>query len=355
MQNADNFSGSVHPSAALTSLVAGHSFPSSPTDVLFQRIRELGAFPLTYSFTGVRRAAAVTLATGVLLTASPLAAPAQAATAPTVSASGAYMMLSSNGTPLYNKSADTRRQMASTTKIMTAAVVLSTPGLDLNLKVTSKQAYRDYVVAKAASTADLRSGDVLTVRQLLYGTMLPSGCDAAMALADTFGTGTTRTARTQSFIAKMNAKATELGLKNTKFDSFDGNSSTGDNYTTPRELAKIARYAMGNVNFRAVVKATSYKAAATTSTGGTRTYTWYNTNTLLGSYTGANGIKTGTNTPAGPCLIFAATQGTKTLIGVVLNDSNRYTDAAKMLDYGFGSSTASTMRLRELPQGAQRD
>ncbi|MGW1882660.1 D-alanyl-D-alanine carboxypeptidase family protein [Streptomyces sp. NPDC001970] len=311
---------------------------------------------MNYSFTGVRRAAAVTLASGVLLTVSPMAAsPAQAATAPTVSAGGAYMMVSSDGTPLYNKSADTRRQMASTTKIMTAAVVLSTPGVNLDQKVTSKQAYRDYVTAKGASTADLRSGDVLTVRQLLYATMLPSGCDAAMALAETYGTGTTRTARVQSFIGKMNAKATELGLKNTKFDSFDGNSTTGNNYTTPRELAKIARYAMNNVNFRAVVKATSYKASAKTSTGGTRTYTWYNTNQLLGSYSGANGLKTGTNTPAGPCLVFAATRGTKTLIGVVLNDSNRYTDAAKMLDYGFGTTTAGTMQLRKLPQGAQRD
>ncbi len=305
--------------------------------------------------TGVRRAATVALTSGLLLTASPLASPAQAATAPTISAAGGYLMDQSNGAVKYTKGADTRRQMASTTKIMTAAVVLGTPGVDLNRKVTVKQAYRDYVTRNGASTADLRTGDKVTVRQLLYATMLPSGCDASYALADTFGTGTTSAARTQSFIAKMNQKAVALGLKNTKFDSFDGISSAGNNYTTPRDLAKIARHAYANANFKAIVKATSYKSTATTSTGGTRTYTWYNTNKLLGSYSGANGIKTGTGTAAGPCLVFAATRGTKTYIGVVLNGTDRYRDAAKMLDYGFGSTTAATMKLRSLPVGAQRD
>ncbi|MET9804037.1 serine hydrolase [Streptomyces sp. NPDC006368] len=302
-----------------------------------------------------RRAATVVLTSGLLLTASPLAAPAQAAPLPTLTAKGAFLLDHADTRALYGKGADTRRQMASTTKIMTAAVVLSTPGVDLNRKVTVKQTYRDYVARNGASTADLRTGDKVTVRQLLYGTMLPSGCDAAYALADTFGTGTTTAARTKSFITKMNQKAASLGLKNTKFDSFDGISSAGYNYTTPRDLAKIARYAFNFSNFRAVVKATSYKSTATTSTGGTRTYTWYNTNKLLGSYSGAVGIKTGTGTSAGPCLVFAATRGTKTYIGVVLNATDRYRDAAKLLDYGFGSSTASTMQLRTLPAGAQQD
>ncbi|MFJ1578921.1 D-alanyl-D-alanine carboxypeptidase family protein [Streptomyces sp. NPDC088182] len=286
---------------------------------------------------------------------SALASPAQAAAAPTVSAKGGFLLNQATGATVYSKTADTRRQMASTTKIMTAAVVLSTKGVDLDRKVTVKQAYRDYVAKEGASTADLRTGDKLTVRQLLYATMLPSGCDAAYALADTFGTGSTNAARTKSFIAKMNAKATELKLKNTKFDSFDGISQGGQNYTTPRDLAKIAQYAMKYTNFRSTVKATSYKSTAPTSTGGKRTYTWYQTNQLLGSYSGAVGIKTGTGTAAGPCLVFAATRGSKTLVGVVLNGSDRYKDAAKLLDYGFGSSTAKTMKLRSLPSDAQRD
>ncbi|MEW1724435.1 serine hydrolase [Streptomyces sp. NPDC093109] len=306
------------------------------------------------SHPGARRAAVVALTAGALLSVSALAAPAQAATKPTVGSKGAYL-LNDAGTALFSKTPDTRRQMASTTKIMTAAVVLSTKDVNLDRKVTIKKAYRDYVVKQGGSTADLQTGDKVTVRQLLYGTMLPSGCDAAYALADTFGTGTTNAARTKSFIAKMNAKAKALKLKNTNFDSFDGISSAGKNYTTPSDLAKIAQYAMKTSTFRTVVKATSYKGTAPTSKGGKRTYTWYNTNKLLGSYKGAVGIKTGTGTAAGPCLVFAATRGGKTLVGVVLNGSTRYTDAAKMLDYGFGSTTAKTMQLRSLPTAAQRD
>ncbi|MER8068949.1 serine hydrolase [Streptomyces sp. NPDC094034] len=304
---------------------------------------------------GARKAAVISLTAGALMAVSALASPAQAATAPSISGKGGFVLNNATSATVYSKTADTRRQMASTTKIMTAAVVLSTKGVDLNRKVTVKQAYRDYVAKEGASTADLRTGDKVTVRQLLYGTMLPSGCDAAYALADTFGTGSTNAARTKSFIAKMNAKAVELKLKNTKFDSFDGISQAGNNYTTPRDLAKIAQYAMKNSTFRAVVKATSYKSTAPTSTGGTRTYTWYNTNQLLGSYSGAIGIKTGTGTAAGPCLVFAATRGSKTLVGVVLNGPDRYKDAAKLLDYGFGSSAAKTMKLRTLPADAQRD
>jgi serine-type D-Ala-D-Ala carboxypeptidase (penicillin-binding protein 5/6) len=303
----------------------------------------------------IRRAAAVAATTGALLAGGALYAPAQAATAPSVSAKGAFMLNSATGSTLYSKYADTKRPMASTTKIMTARVVLSVPDLNLDRKVTIKQAYRDYVAAKGASTADLKTGDKVTVRQLLNAMLLPSGCDAAMALADTFGTGTTVSARTKSFISKMNTKATDLGMTNSHFDTFDGNSTQNTNYTTPRDLAKLTRSAMKYSTFSGIVKKQKTVQYATTSTGGTRTYTWYNTNKLLGSYSGAIGVKTGTNTPAGPCLVFAGTRDGKTVIGVLLNDQYRFTDAAKLMDYAFGSTSATTMQLRTLPQGAQRD
>ncbi|WP_258177202.1 D-alanyl-D-alanine carboxypeptidase family protein [Streptomyces solincola] len=302
----------------------------------------------------------VALAGGLLLTVSPLAAPAVAAPkpAPAITAKGAVLLDQATGKSLYGKTATTRRQMASTTKIATAITVLTTPKLDLNRKVTVKQEYRDYVTREGASTADLRTGDKLTVRQLLSGLMLPSGCDAAYALADTFGTGKTSAERTKSFIGKMNDKAKALKLTNTRFDSFDGISGGGNNYTTPEDLARLARHSFDNPTFRDVVKATSYKAAATSSTGATRTYTWYNTNKLLGSYKGAVGMKTGTGTAAGPCLVFAATRGSKTYIGVVLyakTTTERFNDATKLLDYGFGAPSAKKVKLRPLPAGAQQD
>ncbi|WP_329021332.1 D-alanyl-D-alanine carboxypeptidase family protein [Streptomyces sp. NBC_00690] len=316
--------------------------------------------PLILNNTSVRRAATVVISGGLLLTVSPLAAPAQAAArpVPTVSAKGAFLMDQASGKALYGKGNDTRRQMASTTKVATAITVLTIPGVSLSKKVTVKQTYRDYVTREKGSTADLKTGDKVTVRQLLSGLMLPSGCDAAYALADTFGTGTTTAARTKSFIGKMNAKAKSLGLKNTNFDSFDGISQGGRNYTTPSDLTKIARHAFSSATFREVVKAQKYVTKATTSTGGTRTYTWYNTNKLLGTYSGAVGMKTGTGSVAGPCLIFAATRGSKTYVGVILGASSvdaRFKDAGKLLDYGFGSSTAKSMKLRSLPVGAQRD
>ncbi|MFD4985702.1 D-alanyl-D-alanine carboxypeptidase family protein [Streptomyces sp. NPDC058374] len=311
---------------------------------------------MTFGISGGRRAAAVLLTTGALLAAGPLVSPAAAATpAPKVTAKGAFLMDSGSGKTVFSKTADTKRQMASTTKTMAVAVVLDTKGVNLDRKVTVKQTYRDYVTKNGASTADLRTGDKLTVRQLLYGAMLPSGCDATYALADTFGTGSTVSARTKSFISKMNAKAKSLKMTNTKFDSFDGISQGGNNYSTPRDLAKLARHALKNSTFRTVVKAASTKQKATAKSGGTRTYTWYNTNKLLGSYKGATGVKTGTGTAAGPCLIFSATKNGKTLVGVILHDNNRYEDAGKMLDHGFGTKTTSTLRVKPLPQGAQQD
>ncbi|MER6672211.1 serine hydrolase [Streptomyces sp. NPDC000983] len=303
----------------------------------------------------IRRAAAVVVTTGALVAGGALTAPAQAATAPTVTAKGAFMLDSATGSTLYSKAADTKLPMASTTKIMTARVVLAIEGVNLDTKVTVKQSYRDYVAAQGASSADLKTGDKVSVRQLLHALMLPSGCDAAMALADKFGTGSTVAARTKNFIAKMNKKAEALGLTRTHFDSFDGNSTQNTNYTTPRDLAKLTRSAMKYSTFAGIVKKTKTVQYATSSTGATRTYTWYNTNKLLGSYSGATGVKTGTNTPAGPCLVFAGTRNGKSVVGVLLNDANRFTDAAKLMDYAFGSTTASTMQLRVLPQGAQQD
>ncbi|MFJ7767795.1 D-alanyl-D-alanine carboxypeptidase family protein [Streptomyces sp. NPDC097107] len=309
----------------------------------------------------LRRAVAVALtsgavlATGALSTAPAQAAPAQAApaqavsstqtaparaaAAPSIVAKGGFVMNNANGKPLYTKAADTRRSTGSTTKIMTAKVVLSQPKLNLDAKVTIQMAYSDYIVSKNASSARLIVGDKVTVRQLLYGLMLPSGCDAAYALADKFGSGTTRAARVKSFIGKMNSTAKSLGLKNTHFDSFDG-IGNGKNYSTPRDLTKLASSAMKSSTFRTVVKTKKYTAKTVTKKGGTRTMApWTNTNTLLGSYSGAIGVKTGSGPEAKYCLVFAATRKGKTVIGTVLTSSStsqRAKDATMLMNYGFG-------------------
>jgi D-alanyl-D-alanine carboxypeptidase (penicillin-binding protein 5/6) len=140
-----------------------------------------------------------------------------------------------------------------------------------------------------------------------------------------------------SFIGKMNSTAKSLGLTNTHFDSFDGIGS-GKNYSTPRDLTKLASNAMKYSTFRTVVKTKSTKQKVTTKSGGYRYMSWTNTNTLLGSYTGTIGIKTGSGPEAGYCLVFAATRNGKTVIGTVLASTsvaNRTSDAKKLMDYGF--------------------
>ncbi|RAJ66791.1 D-alanyl-D-alanine carboxypeptidase (penicillin-binding protein 5/6) [Streptomyces sp. Amel2xB2] len=296
-----------------------------------------------------RRIGAVAVAGGAVLAAGPFVFPAQAAGPSGVKAKGAFVLDASSGEEMWGKSADTKREMASTTKVMTAAVVVSS-GVDLDRKITVKKAYRDYVAKWGGSTADLRTGDKLSLRQLLYGMLLPSGCDAAYALADAVGKGSSTTARADDFIAKMNAKARKLGMKNTEFDSFDGISKKGRNHSTARDMALLGKYALGSTNIRKVAKSTSAKQKATNG----RTYTWYNTNQLLGSYKGVIGIKTGTGSKAGPCLVFAAERNGRSVVGAILNSSARYPDAKKMLDWSLEQKTGK-LDLRSLPEGAERD
>ncbi|GEJ99455.1 D-alanyl-D-alanine carboxypeptidase family protein [Streptomyces sp. NPDC003388] len=286
-----------------------------------------------------RRATAVAVTSGALLATGALtAAPAQAVTTPSIVAKGGYVMNNANAKTLYTKAADTKRSTGSTTKIMTAKVVLAQSNLNLDAKVTIQKAYSDYVVANNASQAHLIVGDKVTVRQLLYGLMLPSGCDAAYALADKFGTGTTRAKRVASFISKMNSTARSLGMTNTHFDSFDG-IGNGSNYSTPRDLTKLASNALKSSTFRTVVKTKHYTAKTITKTGSTRTMkTWDNTNGLLSSYSGTIGVKTGSGPEAKYCLVFAATRNGKTVVGTVLASTSitqRESDAKKLLNYGF--------------------
>jgi D-alanyl-D-alanine carboxypeptidase (penicillin-binding protein 5/6) len=286
----------------------------------------------------IRRAVAVAVTTGSLLATGALtAAPAQAVTAPTITAKGGFLMNSATGATLFSKSPDTKRLTASTTKVMTAKVVLSQSNLNLDAKVTIKKAYSDYIVANGASSANLIVGDKVTVRQLLYGMLLKSGCDAAMALADKYGSGSTVAARTKSFIGKMNTMAKSLGMKNTKFDSFDG-ISKGANASTPRDLTKLARSAMKSSTMKTVVKTKSYTAKTITKTGSTRTMAaWKNTNLLLG-WNGTLGVKTGSGTEAKYCLIFAATLNGESVIGTVLtasSEANRTADVKKLINYGY--------------------
>jgi len=259
-----------------------------------------------------------------------------------IHARAAYLV-EGNGTERWSKDADTRRPMASITKVMTAMVVIRSGHLDR--AITIKRKYLTYSAKHGATVAGLRAGDRLTARQLLYALLLPSGADAAYALADSYGPGW------HGFVAKMNKTAKQLGMSRTTYDNFDGlpwPNETADS-TTPRDLARLARYAMKNPTFRSVAGKTAYTLA---KTGTHRRYRWSNTNRLLGAYRGTRGIKTGFTNAAGYCLLFSATRGNRTLYGVALGNvssANRFNDAAHMLDFGFNAKTPSSLRLADVP------
>jgi len=184
-----------------------------------------------------------------------------------------------------------------------------------------------------ASAAGLRPGDTLTASQLLEGLLLPSGADAAYALAKAYGPGL------GTFIAKMNATARMLGMTRTHFSNFDGLPyPTGySTYSTPADLIKLGRVAMTSAVFRSIVDQRSYRLA---SGSGHHAYFWQNLNPLLGVYPGAIGIKTGYTPAAGHCLLFEVIRGGRSFIGVNLDSPGVGTtvngaDATRILNWAF--------------------
>lgn len=217
--------------------------------------------------------------------------------------------------------------MASTTKIMTAVVALTTTRITTSMTVGSDATALDNGVA---SVAGLRYGDKLTLRDLLYALLLPSGDDAAVVIAD--GVAGSQPA----FVALMDTEAQLLGLRHTHYSDVHGLDAP-HHYTTARDLLALTQFALRFPIFARVVRTATWQVAASSAHGA---YTWSTTNLPLTTlaYAGASGVKTGFTGDAGACLVFAATRGGRRLLGVVLNEPDetlRFTDAAALLDWGF--------------------
>ena len=265
-----------------------------------------------------------------------------------VEARGADLMNASTGRRLWSRKLNRRRPMGSITKVMTALVVIRAGGLSRHIKITP--AIPAYIRRNPdASSAGLRAGDVLTVRQLLDAMLLPSGCDAALALAKAYGPGR------KAFVQTMNATAQQLGMRRTRFSNFDGMPLPPEHstYSTPRNLITLGRAAMKLAPFRRIVDQQSHRLVKNAEH---HAYSWQNTNLLLGSYPGVFGIKTGSTDAAGYCLLFEAADNGTTLIGVILHSSGtdpftRFRAAARLLNWGFGTSAA----LPHRPAGPIRD
>ena len=286
----------------------------------------------------VAAAAGMMVALGVSAPAARAAGAAKAASAPAgVRSRFAELANAATGANLWSRSSVVKRPMGSVTKVMTAYVVLATPGLNLKRVITVPSGVVAYDEEFDASTAGLRPGEKYTTLQLLYAMLLPSGCDAAYTLASAYGPGLT------GFIAKMNATARKLGLAKTHFTDFSGLPDPGayTTYSTAHDLIALGRDVMRNKTFAAIVATREYRVAGTSAH---RAHAWANLDPLLGRVPGAIGIKTGFTSAAGQCLLFEVKRGNETLIGVVLDSSAvnssslaaAASDAVAMLDWGFG-------------------
>jgi serine-type D-Ala-D-Ala carboxypeptidase (penicillin-binding protein 5/6) len=264
--------------------------------------------------------------------ASPAATAASATSAPAgVGARSAAVQDVVTGKLLWSRDLNTERPMASITKVMTAYLVLKAG--HLNREITIPAAVTGYVRAHDASNAGLRPGDRLTANELLYALLLPSGADAAYALAQAYGPGLT------AFVAKMNATARLLGMSQTHFSNFDGlpYPTSYSNYSTAANLLALGRAAMLLPAFRSVVDQSSYRLAAGS---GHHAYLWKNLNPLIGRYPGAIGIKPGYTGAAGQCLLFEASRQGHIIIGVTLHSpgsisSLNVADATSLLNWAF--------------------
>lgn len=217
------------------------------------------------------------------------------------------------GECLYTKNHDKRHLIASTTKIMTALVVVE------NCDVEDKVEIKPEHVRTEGSSMYLRVGEVVTVRELLYGLMLMSGNDAGLTLAYHCG------GDVETFVRIMNEYAAKLGLENTSFENPHG--LDGDNhYSNAYELAVLAEHAMKNETFRQIVGCKNYNS-------GTRSM--QNHNKLLWKYDGTVGVKTGFTKAAGRCLVSAAERGGRMLIAVTLNAPDDWNDHIKLYESAF--------------------
>jgi D-alanyl-D-alanine carboxypeptidase (penicillin-binding protein 5/6) len=241
-------------------------------------------------------------------------------TAPPASlgSASAVLMDPVSGRILYEHAAFVRRPPASTTKILTAYLVLRRGDLDRVVRVSARAA------RTAGSRMHLRAGERLTVRALLTGLLMRSGNDAAEALAEATDGSPER------FALRMNRAARALGARGSHFENPHGLPDPR-HYTTAYDLARIARAALALPEFRRLV---AMPEARVVDADG-RVFEMTNTNRLLGVLAGADGVKTGTTNAAGKCLVASATRAGFSLLAVVLRSPDRWGEAAALLEWGY--------------------
>jgi D-alanyl-D-alanine carboxypeptidase (penicillin-binding protein 5/6) len=236
-------------------------------------------------------------------------------------ARSAALMDVESGRIIFSQRGDEPMKIASLTKIMTAIVAIEHSDLDGKVKVSAKAA------GKEGSSLYLKAGEQITLRNLLYGLMLRSGNDAAVAVAEHVG------GSVEGFAYLMNKKSEEIGLMHSHFMNPHGLDQEG-HYSSANDMAKLTSYALHNPEFKAIVK-TRVKSAPNPNE--TWDYKWVNKNKMLTMYEGADGVKTGYTKQALRTLVSSATRNGQQLVAVTLNDGDDWLDHRNMLDYGFAN------------------
>ncbi|MEW9674677.1 D-alanyl-D-alanine carboxypeptidase family protein [Lentibacillus sp. L22] len=245
-----------------------------------------------------------------------LAFPGDGQAKPSTSAKQAILMEQSSGRVLYEKDANQRRPIASITKIMTAIIAIESGKMDDTVTVSKRAVYA------GGSSIYLEEGEKIKLRDLVYGLMLRSGNDAAVAIAEHVG------GSVEGFSYLMNQKARWLGMTNSHFDNPHGLDSK-THYSTAYDMALLMQYAMDNDAFRKITGAITYKAT-------TKKYAWQNKNKLLTRYYDyCIGGKTGFTKIAGRTLVSTARKDDMELIAVTLNAPDDWQDHIGMYDWAF--------------------
>lgn len=239
---------------------------------------------------------------------------------PKISAQSALSVDLTTSQIIFEKNIYQRRPIASTLKIMTAILALENSSLDKKISISHAAA------TVGEDTMGTSPGENYSLKDLLYGMLLLSANDAAEAISEAVFS------RREVFIAMMNSKADELGLKDTRFVNPSGLDGDGDHYSTAKDLFQMARYAMKIPEFREIVKTKEYLIEQTSEHRG---QIMYNQTNLVGTYQGVEGIKTGYTPDAGLCLVTYANNYGHEIIAIVLGSSDRRGDMKNLLDLSY--------------------
>lgn len=242
------------------------------------------------------------------------------------SARSAILMDLDSNRVLYEKNIHEKRSVASISKIMTAVVAIESGKLD------SKVIIGDEIKTAYGSGIYIQVGEEMTLRDLLYGLMLRSGNDAALAIAKYVG------GSVDNFVVMMNDKAKEIKMSNTTFNNPSGLDQDKGNYSTAYDMALLTSYAMKLDDYRIITSTKKYTLKTNKNT-----YSWTNKNKLLTMYKYSTGGKTGFTEIAKRTLVSTASKDNTNLVVVTLNDGNDWKDHQNLFEYGFSNYT--TLKL----------